>query len=235
MNDIEDFETVQKFATHEREPFFAIARNYFCPGMITLDVGAGDGNFARFIGDENIYLVDGNPATVEHLKKQFKNAYSWKAQERLPFDNHFFDLIHCSHLVEHLQPSELYTLMIDFDRCLRPGGFLIISTPLLWEGFYDDLSHIKPYSPHIFENYFGSRVSASRTRGQITSGYKVAELRYRYRVVPIPYISVTWANKFLKKLAFRLSEFLRRLRFGYYESTGYTLVMRKPESSASSK
>jgi hypothetical protein len=183
-----------------------------------------------YLGDNDTYLVDRNRDNVDGLKKQYINSYHWRAPENLRFEDRFFDLIHCGYQVEHLQPEDLYSLSIDFNRRLKRGGFLIISTPLMSEGFYYDLSHIKPYSLDVFQNYFGARVSASQSRGRVASNYKMVELQYRYRVVPIPYLSVTWGNRFLKKVAFSCSELLRRLRFGYYESTGYTLVMQKAES-----
>ena len=34
-------------------------------------------------------------------------------------------------------------------------GVLVISATILWDGFFRDMSHIKPHYPSVFINYLG--------------------------------------------------------------------------------
>ena len=51
-----------------------------------------------------------------------------------------------SHVIEHFAPSDLLVFMDGYIDLLRPGGHLIIATPLMSPYFYDDFDHIKPLS-----------------------------------------------------------------------------------------
>jgi SAM-dependent methyltransferase len=146
---------VKPFITYKREPFFQMAKDHIKPESVILDIGSGEGDFAKYLGRKDVYMLDGNMTTIELLKKDFENIYYGKLP-KLPFENSKFDIIHTSHLVEHLAPQELYDLLKEIDRCLKNCGILVISTPLLWNGFYADMSHLKPYYPSVFTNYLCS-------------------------------------------------------------------------------
>src|SRR5690606_23253477 len=133
----------EKYITYKRAPFFQIAKDLIKDGDVVLDVGAGDGSFSEFCQNDEIYQFDGNMESFNNLKKKFRNTFLGHLPN-LPFQNNFFNIIHCSHVIEHLQPQELYDTLIEFDRVLKDGGRIVISAPLLWSGFYDDLSHVKP-------------------------------------------------------------------------------------------
>lgn len=81
--------------------------------------------------------------------------------ENIPFENDTFDLVVCSHVLEHIKtPVELYGEMV---RVLRPGGHLFIESPsdrACWFSFpffqnwymilsfYDDPTHTgRPWTP----------------------------------------------------------------------------------------
>jgi hypothetical protein len=42
---------------------------------------------------------------------------------------------------------------------LKPGGRLVIATPLMSEYFYDDFDHIRPYQPVGIQMVFGERAA----------------------------------------------------------------------------
>jgi hypothetical protein len=52
-----------------------------------------------------------------------------------------------SHIIEHIEPGQLIDFMDRYLDKLRPGGELIVATPCLYDEFYDDYDHIKPYTP----------------------------------------------------------------------------------------
>lgn len=214
-----------KYSTHNREPFFEIARNIIPNNGQVLDVGGGDGSFGRFCGLSDLYILEGNPESAEKLKTEFSNTVYGRLP-KLPFKDLFFDVIHMSHVIEHLQPQEVYDTLVEFDRCCKPGGALVISAPLLWEGFYDDLSHVKPYGPSIFKRYLCASLGANSSRLKISNAYSVERLVYRYIAKTEFVVFQHSKNKFYNKLK-SLFQWFYFSTFQFYEKSGYTIVLRK--------
>ena len=138
----------RKYITHSRIPFFQIALDFIKENNRVLDIGPGSGEFSKFCDRDDFYLLEGNSETVELLKNKYKNVYKCFLPV-IPFENAFFDVIHCSHVIEHLQAQDLYDTLVNIDKALKIGGYLIIYTPLDWPGFYDDLSPVRPSSPLV--------------------------------------------------------------------------------------
>lgn len=214
-----------KFATYDRKVFFDIARKYFDGCDKILDLGSGSGQFIEFSGRDDIYALDCNETSVDRLKKLTKNAVHANLPA-IPFPDHFFDGIHASHILEHLYPEDFYSMLKEIDRVLRGGGILVISSPMLWDEFYDDLSHIKPYHPQIFERYLcNNRLSQSLTRSQI-SGYKKRELIYRYQLQELNPIMIKHLH-FFNFSCKVLTKLLKKVGVGHSHKTGYTIVLEK--------
>jgi SAM-dependent methyltransferase len=214
----------RRYITMSREPFFRLAASY--AGGRALDVGAGDGAFADLLGDPDITLIEGNPESAAALESQYGNVIEMTLPGRFPVEDGAFDFIHCSHLIEHLYPDGFRDLLREFDRVLADHGRLVISTPVMWEHFYDDLSHIKPYNPRVLEHYL-CKGGGQRTASQISDRYTVTELVWRWRVVPFPDLSVGYNRQFLGRILAGFSSLLRRANFGRLEKTGYTIVLTK--------
>lgn len=215
-----------KYVTFKREPFFEIAREYINKDSKVLDIGAGDGYFSGYCHRDDFYLYDGNKEGVDILRKKYPNSFYGKLPN-LPFENGFFDVIHCSHVIEHLRPDEVYETLKEIDRCLTNGGYIIISTPLLWENFYTDLSHIKPYNPWMFNKYLTKVDDQILTREKISNDYIVQRLEYRFREISIMESFYNLRNNLLITLLFILTRILHKLGLRHYEKTGYTIVLRK--------
>ena len=58
-----------------------------------------------------------------------------------------FDMIWCSHTIEHLYPKELRIALKEFHRVLRPGGVLIALVP--------DLEDVRPTEEIVYESSAG--------------------------------------------------------------------------------
>ncbi|MDD5589696.1 MAG: class I SAM-dependent methyltransferase [Candidatus Portnoybacteria bacterium] len=219
-----------EYLSSKREPFFDLASKYLPKGdELVVDIGAGDGGFARFLKAQskcpNLFLLDGNKETVENLSKNHGNAILYNASGPLPFPDASIYFMHCSHILEHLTPGGLHGFLREIDRVLASGGILAISAPLLWPGFYEDLSHIKPYNPQAFIDYFCSGGN-NLTFSPISKDYQVEKLVYRYRAGSF---DEGWDSKF-----FFASLFLKIIKTlaektGFYKTikNGFTLILRK--------
>lgn len=181
-----------------RTPFFDLAGKYLPADKeaIILDIGAGNCEFAEQLrlADryEKFHPLDVNTDTIKKLDPKYK-AIAYQAPQRLPFPDLSVSYIHCSHLIEHLEPKSLYQFLIEIDRVLKAGGRLVISTPLLWDRFYDDLSHVRPYNPEVLIHYLGTD-SPNRSAGQVSSKFKVLNLTYRYRC---RLLGENWGSRYL--------------------------------------
>lgn len=228
IEEINNVDEIYKYTTFSNVPFFEmIANEYYNKGMKVLDVGAGKGLFAEIIGCDDIYLIDGNPITIDFLKRKYNNVYSHILPEKLPFSDNFFDMIHCSHLIEHIDPDTLYKSLKEFDRCLNTNGLLIISSPLLHTGFYDDLSHVKPYTPSVLLHYLSDPGLDNRTRATISTNYEIVRIQYRYNIELLPYLNISHSKKWIQNILIKIVNFLRKINCGYYKKTAYTIILRK--------
>jgi len=94
-----------------------------------LDVGCGMGYFIlimKYLG-MNPYGVE--PAKFdEDLSKQYNLSITRSTLQQAKYKSDFFDTITLNHVLEHVNdPSEI---MIELNRILKPGGHLIIATPI---------------------------------------------------------------------------------------------------------
>ncbi|HPD26376.1 MAG TPA: class I SAM-dependent methyltransferase [Candidatus Marinimicrobia bacterium] len=222
----ESISRILKYASQRREPFYEIVKKYIKPDSIILDIGAGNGSFAKFIGRNDIFMIDGNPETVVNNQKFFPN-YQYVHLPDLPFQNNKFDIIHCSHVIEHLTPNDFFLLLKNCDRCLKIGGYIIISSPLMWYHFWDDLSHVRPYSPRIFEKYLCEKSSPNSTREKISNKYSIIELQYRYHLTEIGADVINTRSSIVNQVYRIVMQFLTRVGFRRIEKTGYTIVLKK--------
>uniref|UniRef100_A0ACD5UUF3 Uncharacterized protein n=1 Tax=Avena sativa TaxID=4498 RepID=A0ACD5UUF3_AVESA len=99
-----------------------------------LDMGCGVASFGGFLLKENIMTLSFAPRDSHKSQIQFALERGIPAfllmlgTRRLPFPAQSFDFVHCSRC---LIPFTAYngSYLIEVDRLLRPGGYLIISGP----------------------------------------------------------------------------------------------------------
>ena len=69
--------------------------------------------------------------------------------EALPFPDEAFDLVMAMDIIEHVDDDE--PVFKELARVLRPGGALVLSSPLhpeSWTSFDDVVGHLRRYDPH---------------------------------------------------------------------------------------
>lgn len=145
--------------------------NYFKGCKRILDVGSGTGEFVK-LAPHRITGIDINGRNNSKIKYGSATA--------IPFPKNSFDGLHCSHVIEHLGPRQVYAFLKEATRVLKSNGILVISSPLLWPGFYDNLTHIKPYPPRAITRYL-VETAPDTTYPAIKSKFKLVALHWRYR------------------------------------------------------
>ncbi|MDT7889012.1 MAG: methyltransferase domain-containing protein [Desulfurococcales archaeon] len=98
--------------------------------------GRGTGDFTaeivNILGVKEAVIVDINESALKQASsKGFKSYKVDVAREPLPFPNNYFDVVVMVEVVEHLYDPD-YAIS-EVRRVLKPGGFIVISTPnLAW-------------------------------------------------------------------------------------------------------
>lgn len=88
-----------------------------------------------------------------------------------------YDIVHCSHIIEHFKYPDVIVFINEILRITKRGGFLIIRSPLMWEHFYDDIDHIRPYPPEAIINYLYNPQQQQVGKNKV----KVEKIWYRTR------------------------------------------------------
>ena len=114
-----------------------------------LDIGCGIGNnltLLKNLGFSSIYGVD----ISDYSKKYFPKIKFIKTDlenEKLPFNDNFFDVIYSKSLIEHFYyPEKVFK---EAYRVLKPGGIIITLTPewkYIYKTFYEDYTHRVPFT-----------------------------------------------------------------------------------------
>jgi 2-polyprenyl-3-methyl-5-hydroxy-6-metoxy-1,4-benzoquinol methylase len=99
-------------------------------GLTVLELGGGIGEFSRRMGLRGIDVtfVDLSEHNVRKARALGLNAHHLDLNDGLPsFDDGEFDGVVMLEVIEHIVAAE--ALLADVNRVLKPGGFLILSTP----------------------------------------------------------------------------------------------------------
>jgi SAM-dependent methyltransferase len=223
----------KKYMGSDRSPSFKLAGEYIqkVNGGTIVDLGCGHGDLSEYLGmTDSIFHVDGNPTTIKLLKKKgFSNIVEYRAPSDLPFNDRSIDLIHCSHMIEHLNNQTLYILLQEIDRILKPEGYFIVGAPYLYPGFYEEITHINPYMPGTVLSMLTDQGQRDLSSPQISSNYSQKELIFRWNVQN--YGEGYQANNIVMNfLLFGWKVFLSKIMgLRKYRIIGWLLVLQKQE------
>lgn len=202
----------EKIRFDQKKKWDKIAISFLNECNQIIDVGCGTG---RFISQNpsKIIGIDWNNKSLKTCKEHGYSIIKGDAR-KLPFKDGSVSGIHCSHVIEHFLPMDVHKILSEFNRVLIHKGILVIRSPLLYNGFYSDLTHIRPYNPNAIINYLTP--SSQRTLKQVSMNFEIIYLRYRYS-------SLNFRIKY-SNLIFNV---LNQWGFPWIKKNGYMLVMRK--------
>lgn len=192
-----------------------------------LDVGCGVGDFA-VNNPKKIIGIDHNRKSLEMAKKRGCQAVFGDVLN-IPFKNNSFDGVFCAHVIEHFNSKEALILLKEINRVLKKGGKLVIQTPLLHRGFYNDLTHEKVYNPEAIMHYLSS---TTQTNFENIGQYRIIKLGFRYAEIYVPFLEpVRLPDGLMKTIGIcckTLSLFLYSLGIkNYFIKNDYTLILEK--------
>ena len=110
-----------------------------------LDIGPGRAWFTRQ-SPTNIVAVDLEEALVSAYAAQGLEVRQGSI-ENLPFEDNLFEGVFCCWLLEHLPDPSIG--MREVRRVMAPGAygcFIVPEARTLMSGFYDDLTHVRPFT-----------------------------------------------------------------------------------------
>ena len=107
-----------------------ITSHFASPRKLSLlDVGCGIGNYHPFLTPVvgSVSGVDVSSACI--AKAQERNpavSYSTYDGNRLPYQNHQFDVTFCICVIHHVPPDRWQQFASEMRRVTRPGGFIVV-------------------------------------------------------------------------------------------------------------
>lgn len=100
-----------------------------------IDVGCGTVSFFDAVPCQEYFLVDIVPDYVDYMKEQGYPAIVGDINKKLPFEDHYFDIVVCSDILEHVLSLE--GALDEVERIIKPDGVFAINIP-----WCQDVGHI---------------------------------------------------------------------------------------------
>jgi ubiquinone/menaquinone biosynthesis C-methylase UbiE len=163
---------------------YNFAKKYLKPDFIVLDAACGTGYGSEILADsvKKVIGLEINDHALEWGRShhQKSNIEFKKADLNNPFDlpDNYFDAVVSFETLEHVANQK--NLLSEFKRVLRPGGFLIISSPdreiITEKGGANNEFHNNELSKNEFisllKNYFNTEEIFGQTKYIILPWYK---------------------------------------------------------------
>ena len=126
-----------------------------------LDVGANTGRGGQRLAELDGYEItalDCVQSRLDALPKSYHSAICGLTNT-IPADDRSFDAVLAGEFLEHLYPSDVDPTLCEFQRVLKIGGRLLMTTPnpdyirlKLGGGTVYGVSHLTQHWPHILKN-----------------------------------------------------------------------------------
>jgi SAM-dependent methyltransferase len=193
----------------EHRARYRFAAQLVRPGMCVLDVacGAGFGLEMLLATGACALGVDLQPEALAEARRAAPRARLLRGDgTRLPLPEHAVDLVVSFETIEHV--PDAIALLAELRRVLRPGGWLVLSTPnRAFRGHTDNPFHVREFTGPELRDLLLSCFGEVALYGQRVSR--------QYRYVPFLLIERRWhpsevAWKVLNRLPFQLKDGLAR-------------------------
>jgi len=187
-----------------------------------LEAGSGTGRFPEILSKKYpnllIKCIEINKELVNITKAKGLDTIQGNIIETT-FKDSEFDIVHCSHVIEHLGYPQIADTLDELVRIIKKDGYLIIRSPLMYPGFYFDIDHVRPYPPESIFNYFNN------VQQQKTGKNKIKKIKIWYRREAL---SLNFSPNVIKRLInFSFRIMWTYIRFPFSKRNGYILILKK--------
>ncbi len=145
----------------------------FVKGKQVLDAACGEGYGSALLAGvaASVTGVDVSRKAIDHATQRYAKqglAFEQADCADLPFEDDAFDAVVSFETIEHLEAQE--AMLAEFRRVLKPGGFLLISSPD--KAVYSDQQgfenphHVRELYADEFRELLGTQFPALRMLGQ---------------------------------------------------------------------
>lgn len=166
-------DTIAKEIEQEHIERYNFAANYLKKEWVVLDAACGSGYGTQILSKvvKKIVGIDVSKEAIVYAKNNFQssdiNFFKANLEEKLLFDDEYFDAIVSFETIEHLKKQEL--MIKEFSRVLKKDGLLIISSPdkkTITKTGVKNPYHIKELSKKEFINLVSKYFSIEGIFGQ---------------------------------------------------------------------
>ncbi|MEM5793671.1 MAG: class I SAM-dependent methyltransferase [Candidatus Aenigmatarchaeota archaeon] len=128
------YDSLNNFAPYKKMIRDTAESLNFSKGKKFLDVGCGTGNLIQYLVKNSkeieVWGIDASEQALKIASKKIKNSnanvklYKYYFEEKLPFNDNYFDGIAAVNFINYLSPSSLQNFVREARRILRKGGRL---------------------------------------------------------------------------------------------------------------
>jgi ubiquinone/menaquinone biosynthesis C-methylase UbiE len=185
-----------------------------------LEVGPGLGRFLSKLKDSARFKITAIEINNNLCEKVRLSGFDCINDNILKnnFDDKIFDIIHCSHIIEHFSYPEIKILLNELIRITKINGFLIFRSPLSNPAFYFDIDHFRPYPPESILNFINSE------QQQTISDYSVNEIKRWYRRWPVIILTDNRLSRYFNCL---MALLWIHFSFPFSRRNGYVLILQR--------
>jgi SAM-dependent methyltransferase len=129
----------------------------------------------------------GRAGEVEHKSIRSEDGETFECdidlfdaeKDSFPYGTEYFDTILCCELIEHL-PSDPMHMMAEINRVLKPGGYLVLTTPNIVSARAVS-AILQGYHPGFFPAYIRPAASGGDVEARHAREYAPREIQYLFR------------------------------------------------------
>lgn len=150
-----------------------------------------------------------------------------------------YDIVHCSHVIEHFSYPDITKVLEFLVSSVSKQGRLIIRSPLMWEHFYDDLDHVRPYPPESIYAYFHATQQQKRGDAKIsidnvwyrTQARHLSSIDKRNNIYCISFLRKP-INRIINSINKQYQRLWDKYRWPASDPTGYVAIIRRLDTLA---
>ena len=183
-------------------------------GQKILDVGCGYGRSLKLLRSKGFEVV-GVEINQDIVDANNQAGLACMSDSQFKQTDDLYDVLLLMHVIEHFTPDALVGFMDHYLDRLRPGGHLIIATPLLTASFFDDFDHLKPYHPTGIQMVFGR--GKAQVQYYARNTLELVDVWFRRGPFVLRFFSGIYVGKHNSRLLLminKLSTLLFRMSFG---------------------